>query len=107
MRRASNCHNGQLCEMPADSLVALPFIMYRYIVSFFVYYVRCAWYTVSETFPSCTCNYGEKNMDEELHEIIQNSSYEERVEYEEEEDNEKNNVQIEEEIDDETEASAL
>ena len=46
-------------------------------------------------------------MDEELHEIIQNSSYEERVEYEEEEDSEKNNVQIEEEINDDTEASAL
>jgi hypothetical protein len=46
-------------------------------------------------------------VDEELHEIMQNSSYEEYVESEEEEDNEKNNVQIEEEIDDEIEASAL
>lgn len=46
-------------------------------------------------------------VDEEMHEIMQNSSYEEYVECEEEEDNEKNNVQIEEEIHDETEASAL
>jgi hypothetical protein len=46
-------------------------------------------------------------MDEELHEIMQNSSCEEYVESEDEEDNEKKNVQIEEEIDDETEASAL
>lgn len=46
-------------------------------------------------------------MDEELHEIMQNISYEEHIEDEELEDNEKNNVQIEEEIDDKTEASAL
>ena len=46
-------------------------------------------------------------VDEEMHEIMQNSSYEEYVECEEEEDNEKNNVQIEEEIHDETEASTL
>jgi hypothetical protein len=46
-------------------------------------------------------------VDEELHEIMQNSSYEEYVESEEEEDNEKNNVQREEGIDYEIEASAF
>jgi hypothetical protein len=64
---------------------------------------------VSETVPPYTCNCGGKKylIEEELHEIMQNSSYEEYVESEEKEDNEKNNVQIEEEIEDETEASAL
>jgi hypothetical protein len=45
-------------------------------------------------------------MDEELYEIMENSSYEEHLEDKEEENNKKN-VQTEEELDDETEASAL
>jgi hypothetical protein len=57
-------------------------------------YLPCVWCIVSETLPRLTCNYGEKYfMAEDLREILQNSSDEEYIEDEREEDREERNVQ--------------
>ena len=107
LRPASACHKGQLCGLLTDSL-ALPFIQYGYIVPFL--FIMCPVFgklRVKQFHLTRVIMAKTYLVDEEMHEIMQNSSYEEYVECEEEEDNEKNNVQIEEEIHDETEASAL